>query len=257
MYTGSTTRRPMSSCRAGAVAAARLETRSAARATSPRARRASPCRRDGGANTRARDARRSASRGTRPDGDCVRRSDASMPFASSGVRSPGAGGRGGCRPMLSIHWPVRASAYVLRVVRLPHRAAVRREREAADAHLVANEPRRDRDRGAGEHERGDERGRAGARQTPGEVQRAEDRHEDEARVAEHREARDDSEQHGASRRVGRSTTRSVSSTSAAAHELVDDLAVDVHVVPDEIRIQRRDRGSDEAGTPAEDAPPIS
>ena len=102
------------------------------------------------------------------------------------------------------------------VVRLPHRAAVRREREAADAHLVPDEPGRDRDRSAREHESGDESGRAGARQAPGDVQRAEDRQKNETGVAEHRDARD--ELRGAPRAtgVGRSTTSSVSRTSAAA-----------------------------------------
>ena len=117
-----------------------------------------------------------------------------MPCASSGVRCPGAGGRGGCWPTSSIHWPVREQRVRLRVVRLPQRPPVGRDREAADADLVADEPWRDRDGCAGEHERGDERGRARARQAPGEVERAEHRDEDEPRVAEHREAADDAEQ---------------------------------------------------------------
>ena len=79
-------------------------------------------------------------------------------------RQPARSGRTGRMPADVVDPLARAQQAVrARVVRLPQRASVRRQREAADAHLVTDEPRRDGDRCACENQSGDERGRARAR----------------------------------------------------------------------------------------------
>ena len=154
-------------------------------------------------------------------------------------------GRGECRPTLSIHWPERSRPYVcglfafhiarpsvviakqptLTLLRTSHGATA----TAAPATTSA----------------GDDGGRARARQSPGEVDARTGRDEHEPRVPEHREPADDAEQR-ARRRVGRSATSERQQHERRGAELVDDLAVDVDVVPDEIRVQRRDGGRSES-----------
>ena len=136
------------------------------------------------------------------------------------------------------------------VVRLPEGAPVRREREATDLDAVSHHPGRRRQRrdtistaATARHPRA----------VPEQIHREEERQRRQARVAEQREPEDDPER-------GAEPDRSLLGDQQSEHErggaeqLVEDLAVDVDVVPDQIRVQRRDEGGDQPRSRRQEAP---
>ena len=130
----------------------------------------------------------------------------------------------------------------VQVVRLPERARVGRDREAADRHLVPDDPGRDRQHRRREHHADED---PGAAVPPDEERAADDRQEEQARVPEDREA----EQHAQDR--AEPERPPLPEGEHAEHDrgreqLVEDLAVLVDVVPDEVRVQRRDHRGDHA-----------
>ena len=151
-----------------------------------------------------------------------------------GAASSGDGGNDeGCGTS-SIHFPVGERRVGLRVVRLPERTRVGRDREAADLRIVPDQPRCDDDTGRGDDEHGGDelaprredarrtrRGRSAARQsrelpriaTPQSAPSSTGRASRAAPYGEQRDEHDPGER-----------------------DLVGDLAVDVDVVPDQVRV---------------------
>jgi hypothetical protein len=132
----------------------------------------------------------------------------------------------------------------VRVVRLPERMRVGRDREAADLDPVAHEPRHEHEHGAGEDD-ADKRQRT-LPLMPREERGQREWQRAEPRVAEDREPGDDPDRRG---------EPDCSCAGGSQHEqkercgeqLVEDLAVDVDVVPDQVRVQRRDECGDDRG----------
>ena len=122
------------------------------------------------------------------------------------------------------------------VVRLPESARVGRHRPAADAHLVPHDPRHHEDRGAGEDRGGREQRAPRDAAPPQQVGAEQERQRLEPDVAEDAEADHRAERQRAppAEALGR-VQRQVH--GRGREEVVEDLAVHVHVVPDEVRVQ--------------------
>ncbi len=138
----------------------------------------------------------------------------------------------------------------LLVVRLPESARVGRDREAADADLVPHDPRREHERGDAERERGLPRPAAAP---PEDVRAEHERDEQRPHVPE-----DHQPEHAAEQRAP-AQAAALRDDEREQHrgdreEVVQDLAVHVHVVPDEVRVQRRQQRRDEPDPPVDDAP---
>ena len=133
----------------------------------------------------------------------------------------------------------------VQVVRLPERARVGGQREAADRDPVPDDPGHEREDAAGEDD-ADDRPRP---VLPADQERAADqRQEEQARVAEDRQAERDAEDGGQPERPPAGEDQH-EQDDRGGEELVEDLAVLVDVVPDEIRVQ----GGDDRRRPARPA----
>ena len=168
-----------------------------------------------------------------------------MPLASSGVMRPGGGGRGTFEPTLSIHWPEESSPYVrgLFAFHIARPSVVIAQQPTSSllriSHGATTTP-------APTSTSPQTSALARARgQAKREIHRAENRHEDEPAVPEQREARHDAEERGEPSRGPLGDHERQEDERRRAH-LVDDLAVDMDVVPDEIRVERRNRRADES-----------
>ena len=146
--------------------------------------------------------------------------------------------------------PLGEQVVGLGVVRLPERPPVRRESEAADLDLVPNDPRSDDDRGGGDHRQRRDPVSAAARANE-QVHGHDDRDEDQPHVAENRQPGEDpgGDRPASGTPVGCDQR---AEDECRRDELVEDLAVQVHVVPHEIRIERCEDGGDRARAPRHD-----
>ena len=123
----------------------------------------------------------------------------------------------------------------LRVVRLPESSCVGGEGEAADLDAVSDHPRGDRDRRRGE----DCQGSPAPAIAEDKVGAHGDGQEGEPHVSEHRQPSTDPGGRGPlDRPAFRGDERA--EDERRSEELVEHLAVQVDVVPDEVRIQGRD-----------------
>ena len=137
----------------------------------------------------------------------------------------------------------------VRVVRLPERAAVGRQRRATDRDAVPHDPGRDDD-GGGRDRRDDEDGASRH-----EDERARDeREQDEPHVAEDREAKCRA-QRNRERQRSFLEDEQRQQDDRRREELVQDLAVHVDVVPDEVWVERGGERGEEAGERRDPASP--
>ena len=145
--------------------------------------------------------------------------------------------------------PPRERLVGVQVVRLPEGAAVGRDRDAAQLDLVADHPRghgdhsEDRDR-----DRGDPAGTA-----PGDEDGEDHGKGEQARIGEDGHARDDAQRDAEPRRPA-GDRQQRQPEHRGAEQLVEDLAVSVDVVPDEVGLERRDHGGDQADPRAQEPP---
>ena len=164
-------------------------------------------------------------------------SGTSSPRPACRRRAPASGGAPRARARRRSTCRARACRRC-RVVRLPERARVGRDREAADLRPCCARPTArsrapsPRARRAPRHSRSCSRAGSAA-STSGSS--------DEARVREDREPADARRARPRARACGAPTATSASSEHRRAEQLVEDLAVQVDVVPDEVRLERRDR----------------
>ena len=129
----------------------------------------------------------------------------------------------------------------VRVVRLPQRLRVGRQREAADGDVVSRPPRA---RARGRRRRSQRAAPSTARRLPDEEAGDDERQEQQACVRRGSRAR--GRRPRPSRRAAAAVLRSLRGEQGQVddrrgEQLVDDLPVDVDVVPDEVRVERRDR----------------
>ncbi len=141
-------------------------------------------------------------------------------------------------PAAAVEHPARVL-----VVRLPQRARVRGDRVAADLRLVARDPRHDHERGHPDDERsgGD---RVAEPRAPCDVEREHEGEKDEPRVAENRDPGD-----GSGDRRERERPALVGGERAqhehGQDEPVQQLAIQMDVVPDDVGVKRGQERGDE------------
>jgi len=131
------------------------------------------------------------------------------------------------------------------VVRLPERARVGRENGTTDADLVATDPGCDDNGGSCDYPGAEQQGTPRALEWKGDERGEHEREERQPGVTEDREARCRSEREGQQSSLPlRDDERE--QRDYREEQPVQDLAVQVHVVPDEERVQRGDRRPDDA-----------
>ena len=136
------------------------------------------------------------------------------------------------------------------VVGLPERAPVGRDREAAELDLVADDPRR-------HHHHRDHRngkGRHPAGVPPEQEAREQERQHDQPGVRQDREAAHRADRGGRPEGAPRRREQR-QPEQCRADQLVEDLAVPVQVVPDEIGLERRDHRSHQPDARRQEPPP--
>ena len=105
-----------------------------------------------------------------------------------------------------------------RVVRLPERSGIGRDRSAADRDLVADEPRRNDGEGGNHRRAGHEQGASRRPRLPGDVDRERQGQQHEARVAEDRQSGERSRRGSRARPSAARTRRSASRVSRASRK---------------------------------------
>ena len=131
------------------------------------------------------------------------------------------------------------------VVGLPQRSRVRRDRRAPDGDTVSGDPRHEhqRRRRADEQERGETM--LGEAEPHHEPDAEHERKQEQPRVSEDGEAEDAAERGRPPEGATALGRNQCDEDDRGGEQLVEDLAVQVHVVPDEVRVERREQRSAE------------